>query len=349
VLPRCYQCAGSVLGCRYGRGDASNVKNAHIVPAFYLRAWEFEGKLTVRLDGKSLEMPAEKVGTRSRAYRRQRPNGDLINDVEDTLSQIEDDAAPLLATLSERWPVSKEEKSQLAVFFGFQIVRGPRWLSWADALAQAYAATQSSGDGGTATPPSTTRLLAMLSGGTQMTALVGTMHWSLLEFRSSVVATSDHPMVIWRQGVRAQRPTVRPFDVDDIACSEIRVPVSPRHAILMTWCDEPDDEAPRINCARHHAAALNAFTIAQAERQWFHRPGREPPRASGSLLPLAPQLLKGLNLNPREGLRRQAARSAVDEMGKKPLRAGKHPVSMYWLSRTNSASLPGARSTGVTR
>jgi hypothetical protein len=315
----------------------SNVKNAHIVPACYLRAWELDGKLTVCVDGKSLEMPAEKVGTRSRAYRRRRPNGDLINDVEDTLSQIESDAAPLLATLSERWPVSLEEKSQLALFFGFQIVRGPRWLSWADALAEAYATTQSRPEGSTATPPSTTRLLAMLSGGTQMTALVGTMHWSLLECRSPVIATSDHPMVIWRQGVRAQPPNVRAFDLDDIACSEIRVPVSPRHAVLMSWCDEPDDEAPRINCARQDAAALNAFTIAQAERQWFHRPGRKPPRASGSLLPLAPQRLKGLDLNPREGLRRQAARSAVDEMGEQPLRAGKHPVSMYWLSRTVSS------------
>lgn len=325
----------------------SNVKNAHIVPACYLRAWELDGKLTVRVDGKCLEMPAEKVGTRSRAYRRQRPNGDLINDVEGTLSQIEGDAAPLLATLSERWPVSQEEKSQLAVFFGFQIVRGPRWLSWADALAEAYAATESATDGGTSTPPSTTRLLAMLSGGTQMSALVGTMHWSLLEFRSPAVATSDHPMVIWRQGVRSQRPMARPFDLDDIACREIRVPVSPRHAILMTWCDEPDDEAPRISCARQDAAALNAFTIAQAERQWFHRPGREPPRASGSLLPLAPQVLRGLSLNPRQGLRRQAARTAVDEMGKKPLRAGKHGVSMYWLSRRDSASPLRANSTAV--
>ncbi len=294
-------------------------------------------------------MPAEKVGTRSRAYRRRRPNGDLINDVENTLSQIEGDAAPLLAGLSDRWPLSQEQKCRLAVFFGFQIVRGPRWLSWADALAEAYAATESSTDGGTATPPSTTRLLAMLSGGTQMSALVGTMHWSLLEFRTPVVATSDHPMVIWRWRVRSQRPTARPFDLDDIACSEIRVPVSPQHAILMTWCDEPDDEAPRVKCPRQVSAALNAFTIAQADRQWFHRPGPEPPRATGSLLPLAPQVLSGLNLNPRQGLRRQAARAAVDEMGKKPLRAGKHGVSMYWLSRRDSASPLAVNSTAVTR
>jgi hypothetical protein len=189
----------------------------------------------------------------------------------------------------------------------------------------------------------------MLSGGTQMSALVGTMHWSLLEFRSPVVATSDDPMVIWRRGVRSQRPTARPFDLDDIACSEIRVPVSPRHAILMTWCDEPDDEAPRFKCARQVSAVLNAFTIAQADRQWFHRPGWEPPRATGSLLPLAPQALRGLNLNPRQGLRRRAARAAVDEMGKKPLRAGKHSVSMYWLAKRDSVSPLAVSSTSVTR
>jgi hypothetical protein len=78
----------------------------------------------------------------------------------------------------------------------------------------------------------------MLSVGSQMSALVGTMHWSLLEFRTPLVATSDHPMVIWRQGVTSQRPQKTPFDIADIACDEIRVPISPRHAILMTWCDD---------------------------------------------------------------------------------------------------------------
>jgi hypothetical protein len=215
-----------------------NVKNAHIVPACYLRAWECNGKLAVRMDGGDFfELPGSRVGTRSRAYRRRRPNGDLIDDVEFTLSTIEGDAAPLLATLPERWPLIQTDKSKLAVFFGFQIVRGPRWMSWADALLAAEAEGRSEAPHAE-TPPSTARLLAMLSVGSQMSALVGTMHWSLLEFRTPLVATSDHPMVIWRQGVTSQRPQKTPFDIADIACDEIRVPISPRHAILMTWCDD---------------------------------------------------------------------------------------------------------------
>jgi hypothetical protein len=63
---------------------------------------------------------------------------------------------------------------------------------------------------------------------------------------------------------------------------EIRVPVSPHHAILMTWRDEADDQDCRVRGTRDHAANLNAFTIAHAERQWFRQPGAPTPTALGS-------------------------------------------------------------------
>jgi hypothetical protein len=73
---------------------------------------------------------------------------------------------------------------------------------------------------------------------------------------------------------------------------EIRVPVSPHHAILMTWRDEADDQDCRVRGTRDHAANLNAFTIAHAERQWFRQPGAPTPTASGRLLPLSTQFLR---------------------------------------------------------
>jgi hypothetical protein len=51
----------------------------------------------------------------------------------------------------------------------------------------------------------------------------------------------------------------------------------------MTWADNPDDEGSRVRGTRDHAANLDAFTVASADRQWFHRPGKPPPRASGNL------------------------------------------------------------------
>jgi hypothetical protein len=44
---------------------------------------------------------------------------------------------------------------------------------------------------------------------------------------------------------------------------------------------------------REHAANVNAFTIANADRDWFSLPGFGTPRGSGRLLPIAPALIRG--------------------------------------------------------
>jgi hypothetical protein len=55
--------------------DYPNVKNAHIVPRTYLENFASDGKIGVRIDSNStsLVLPVEKVGTRRRFYRRERP------------------------------------------------------------------------------------------------------------------------------------------------------------------------------------------------------------------------------------------------------------------------------------
>lgn len=77
---------------------------------------------------------------------------------------------------------------------------------------------------------------------------------------------------------------------------EIRFPVSPGAAILMTWRERPDDHEP-LDGKTHHAENLNAFTIAQAVKQWFYKLGaRRPRQRSGNWLPLAPELLPGYSI-----------------------------------------------------
>jgi hypothetical protein len=45
---------------------------------------------------------------------------------------------------------------------------------------------------------------------------------------------------------------------------EIRLPLSPRHALLMTWSDKPDDVDAIVEGNKDHARRFNAFTIAAA-------------------------------------------------------------------------------------
>ncbi|MBA3371064.1 MAG: DUF4238 domain-containing protein, partial [Thermoleophilaceae bacterium] len=75
---------------------------------------------------------AEKVistrdaAVRKRFYRRTRPDGTPIDDVEHSLGLIEDRAAPILREIEQRWPLSFEDKHILGEFFALQVLRSPR-------------------------------------------------------------------------------------------------------------------------------------------------------------------------------------------------------------------------------
>ena len=66
---------------------------------------------------------------------------------------------------------------------------------------------------------------------------------------------------------------------------EVRVPLSDRMAILMTWQDVPDT-GTHLAADRRLAGELNAFIVAQADRHWMHRPGAEPVVSPGQFGPL---------------------------------------------------------------
>ncbi len=103
-------------------------------------------------------------------------------------------------------------------------------------------------------------------------------------------------------------------------------------AVLMTWSDKPDDEGVRVRGSRNHAGRLNAFTIAAADRQWFYLPGTAPPRATGRLLPLSPELVSGYSAAAAE---RSARRAAVSQevQGKLGRVLGDRELSVIRLTR----------------
>jgi hypothetical protein len=86
--------------------EYSNVKNAHIVPRTYLEAWAKDGKIGVHLvrEKRSLILPVENVGTRRRFYRRRRPDGTPIDDIEWSLGHGEAMATPAFERLKRPGP-----------------------------------------------------------------------------------------------------------------------------------------------------------------------------------------------------------------------------------------------------
>jgi hypothetical protein len=258
------------------------------------------------------DQPIENVGTRRRFYRRTRPEtGTQINDVEWSLGQGEAAATPLLRSFAERWPFSTEEKGQLAELFAYQLLRGPRWKAEYEEGTRRFVAEYDQRPDVDIPPEEleaqtavflsdSFRLTRMFTMAKTATSVLGSMRWTLVEFPTPVVATSDHPVVLW-PGVEPRPPqAVQVTDVGILECIEIRLPLSSSGAVLMTWSDMADEDHTRVRGKRDHAANLNAFTVANADRQWFHLPGPPAPRASGKLLPVSMQFIP----NYTAGLRR---------------------------------------------
>jgi hypothetical protein len=296
------------------------VDHSHIVPAGYLRQFaEDDERIRIVLTKTGREIRARttvsNAGVRGAGqYKRERPDGSRSDDFETyTLQRIEDSASPILRDLSGRWPLSPEDKLALATFIGIQVVRGPRWFAWHDDFTvknvQAYrdagAFEEGAREHGVSETQvyeanleflrsSTQTLMKMAHLGAKLGCAIGSMCWTLVDFGRPVLATGDHPVVVWpmEDGGRDIAAT-NPAEVGIRNFLEVRLPVSPRLALLMTWRDRPDDPH-RIDGKRHHADNLNAFTVAEAEEQWFSLPSARRPRIrGGTWLPLSAELVHG--------------------------------------------------------
>jgi hypothetical protein len=300
------------------------VKKAHIVPATYLRNFAVDGKVGVHLvqENGKLVQPVENVGTRRYFYRRKRPDGTEIDDIEWSLAQLEGIATPALRDFEKRWPLDDDYKQKLAELFAFQLLRGPRYKAEYEAMTQRFLDEyQERGEFEDLDPEQVAafdealigdsyRLTRMLVMSMTLTSIFASTHWTLVEFGSPVLATSDHPVVIWPGGVPQKPQAVSVLGTGVLECMEYRLPLSPTRAVLMTWADKPDEDDVRVFGRQEHAMNFNAFTIANADRQWFYRPGARTPRAAGKIQPLSPTLVRGYSAEQAAHSERRAQVSA---------------------------------------
>jgi Protein of unknown function (DUF4238) len=226
------------------------VNRSHIVPQCYLRNFaDAQEKLTVRLVESSEEIASsvKDAAVRRAYYGRQRRDGSRIDDIEWSLSQIEDKAAPILRNLDAIWPLSFEDKRILAEFFAIQVLRGPRWHEGYKErtrdFIENWGKTEgfedfSQAGGSTAEEvrqinedrllSDTERLGRMLSLYPKGSSIYGSMIWCLVQFKSPVLAASDLPVFGWPIFVVAQDP--QPFAFNEtglLNTLEVRIPVSP--------------------------------------------------------------------------------------------------------------------------
>jgi len=287
--------------------DCPKVDNGHIVPRMYQRAWEVEGRqVAVHELGRSgCEVKSSKlVGARGPYYRRTRPrHGTQTDDVEASLAHVENKATPALRQIIAGEPFTVERKGALAQLFGLQMMRGPAFFAKHEEIQRSVLEGAQASDlkprhlaavGGDVdlarsqvtevllSP--TSRFMTMLSYAVKVAGILSLMRWHVVRFDRPLLAYSDHPVVLWPMNVERTRPFSRQ-ELGPLTMLEIRVPIAPDAAILMNWIDRSDEVG--VPMKPRAAAELNAFTVAQAEKEWMHRPGSEPEVADDVFSPLS--------------------------------------------------------------
>ena len=280
----------------------------HVASSCYLARWAGEdGRLCV-VTPPQIESTLAKP--QSVGYRRDLWGRDatLRQAVEEALGRVETDIAPVLRGLTSLWPLGPGTTDwfALAYLVAIHILRTPyahrrmlalqepalkrqlpRLRRWDDAAVNQFLKVVTS---------DAWRAQIFSEQLPQVATLVASMHWTLLEFRDEVLATSDQPVTIvpLLDGRPATAHT--PLPVTGLAdCQEIRMALGPRHALVLTWLNEPD-EGLRLPGNDWLAAELNHAVVGQADTQWFHHPVRRPTTLLPPLLdiraagPLGPQL-----------------------------------------------------------
>lgn len=208
-----------------------------------------------------------------------------------------------LRTLIDGGELNAETKGIVAQFFAVQMFRGPAFFEQREetlrpsleALEAEHfkpeALARSGGDLRVARQKvidayldPTQRSLAMLSYAMKVASVLGLMRWQILRFAGPELAYSDHPIVLWPLKLPSSRP-FRRQELGPVETFEIRVPIAPDAAVLMNWIDLDDEVGIQMSSAA--AAEMNAFTVAQAEKEWMHQIGQEPEIPKGVFRPLS--------------------------------------------------------------
>lgn len=287
--------------------NCPKVDDGHIVPRTYQRAWENESRqVAVHEVGSSdCELKSTKVvGTRGPYYRRTRPqHGTKTDDIEASLAYVENKATPALRQVIAGEPLTVERKGALAQLFGVQMMRGPAFFAQHEEIHRSVLEGAKASDFkprhlaavdgdlylarrqviGVLLDP-TYRFMTMLTQAVKVAGILSLMRWHVLRFNGPLLAYSDHPVVLWPMNVEQTLPFPRQ-GLGPLTMLEIRVPIAPDAAILMNWIDRSD--VVDVSMKRRAAAELNAFTVAQADKEWMHQPDSEPEVADDVFSPLS--------------------------------------------------------------
>jgi hypothetical protein len=309
-----------------GLRAVSKYRHNHIVTRGYLNLFARHGQIVAYLTatGQRKVIGTNHAAVRTAFYVEERDDGTRSAWLEQQIGQLEAPAVALMRDIEARWPLNDDDRGVLCAYLGLQAVRGPAWRKRYERLVtknlpeygsgakriskQAYAEFERR------VQTDNHRHSILVSQVAKLGTVFGSMHLTLLRFGSPRLVTSDHPLVavpVTPDGVCRPEPVPSQGYMNML---EFRFPVTARHALILSWVDGPDHERIRAG-GRAQAANLNYSVRSQADKQWFHTPGHNPPHRAADYGLLSAELYPGYSAHVATGSeRRQLALAAIDDM-----------------------------------
>ena len=271
----------------------------HVISAGYIRNWAIDDMVMCELVGaqgqRKLLAPSQ-IGVRTKFYAGS-PASDgtrTAAPAEHARGRVETKALPILRDLSARWPLrDSADRGWVALWLAMTLCSSPHQRRFIPGTVQRFFAEFERAEPDLAALTERKRdelaepdfaLDSMFEEVSAVASLMCHMHWTLMRFARPALASSDHPLdfVSW-----SSQPQRFADSSSSLVCTsrEIRVPVGPSAALLLTWADR-DDRVHAIPAPRHHVGTLNRGVWMRAERHRFWQPGQTPrgvddPRPSG--------------------------------------------------------------------
>jgi len=277
------------------------------MPQFYLRRFaDANDQVSVvsRDLKKRFTTSVAKAAAETDFYAVETTTGEKSQEIEKFLSVIETHAARALeGMLSGQFPPSDEDRETLALFIAFQVTRGRAhrqiWATITDAGVKMSALMLASGEtsdiaarlaaktGEPATAddvaavkrlvedPESWEAVAhqnsaienMLKAAPQYAPYISARRWRLARFTEPLLLTSDSPVAMWH------RTDTRSYGIGLANADELRLPLGPRHALVMT---AETGREHTWDLLPHHANDFNRAVAARGYEWIYHTPGRDP-------------------------------------------------------------------------
>jgi hypothetical protein len=272
----------------------------------------------------------KKVAVRRRFVR----NPELAERFEKQMNRYETEGIEVLRALDSPWPLDCKSSERIALAFlvAIHLIRNPYGQQDLIRAQQDNLDSKMPTYRQTMSEPQITQLLeevtaerfrveTMLERMPKLASMIASMHWTVLEFSEPLLATGDQPVTIAPLLSEGSSAPVQPLPSNGLLnTEEIRFPLDPSHALLLTWLNEPDD-GPALPCGDQIAAELNRAVIGQVDKDWFHHPERRPTTVTASNLRpggcglIGRALLHGYTAEQaRDSRRRHDAARNLDQM-----------------------------------